>query len=231
MANKNREFWNKEYKKPEHLALSTEPAEDFLKFIRWLERTYGEGGILDKGSSILDLGCGNGRNLIFLCKAAGCSGVGYDISSEAIKQAKLASGNLPITFEARTIEGPLDVPNESVTLALDMMTSHFLDEKGRAELLKEILRVLEPRGWLFFKSFLADEDLHAKRLLRTNPSGEKDTYIHPRIGVSEHVWTERSFYEFFEPHFKIHQIEKSFRHILHGKAFKRRTLCAYLEKR
>ena len=144
---KHAQFWNKEYKTSEHLRLSDEPAEDLEKFTRWAERNYGR-RFLNPLARALDLGCGNGRNLIFLAQHFGVRGVGYDISSEAIKLAERASKELPITYAARPIEGAIDLPDNSVDIVLDMMTSHFLKEKEREELRTEILRVLKPGGQL-----------------------------------------------------------------------------------
>lgn len=236
---KHSEFWNKEYKTSEHLALSDEPAEDLEKFCRWVERNYGR-RFLNVTARALDLGCGNGRNLVFLAKTYGMRGVGYDISSEAVAQARRGSrllmkeggqaGELPIIYTTRPIEGAIDLPDNSVDIVLDMMTSHFLREKERETLRGEILRVLKPGGWLFFKSFLAEKDLHVRRLLKEHPADEKDSYVHPKLGVYEHVWTEESLREFFGHHFEIHKIERSHKHLLRGRAWKRRTITAYLQK-
>jgi SAM-dependent methyltransferase len=226
---KHRDFWNREYQTSEHLALSKEPSEDLKKFTRFLERHY-KREFLNPLAQALDLGCGNGRNLIYLAENFGMRGVGYDISDVAIGEAEKSSEGLPITYEARSIEEPLPQKDTSVTLALDMMTSHFLKKEAREHLLKEILRVLRPGGWLFFKSFLADEDLHTKRLLRDNPADEEGAYIHPKLGVYEYTWTEEGLREFFEPNFEIHKIEKSHKHIIKGRAGKRRTVSAYLQK-
>lgn len=226
---KHSEFWNKEYKTGEHLALSDEPADDLEKFCRWSERNYGR-RFLNPLARVLDLGCGNGRNLVFLARTYGMRGVGYDISSEAVKLAKRASEGLPIMYTARSIEGAVDLPDHSVDIVLDMMTSHFLKEKERETLRAEILRVLKPGGWLFFKSFLADQDLHVRRLLKDSPADEKGSYIHPKLGVYEHVWTEEELRDFFSPFFEITKIERSHKHMKSGKAFKRRTVTVYLQK-
>jgi len=238
-VSKHKEFWDKEYKTSEHLTLSDEPAEDLEKFCRWSERNYGR-RFLNPLACVLDLGCGNGRNLIFLARTYGMRGVGYDVSSEAIKLAERTSSlivkeggrakDLPITYTVRSIEEQIDLPDGSVNLVLDMMTSHFLREKEREALRVEILRVLKPEGWLFFKSFLADQDLHVRRLLKESPADEKDSYIHPKLGVYEHVWTEGTLREFFDPHFDIQKIERSHKHMNRGRAFKRRTITAYLQK-
>ena len=230
----HKDFWNREYKTSEHLALSTAPSEDLEKFTRFLEREY-KREFLNAYARALDLGCGNGRNLIYLAQAYGMKGIGYDISDEAIKQARQASEGLPIAYEVRSIAEPLPLPDGSQTFVLDMMTSHFLRKAEREALREEIVRVLRPGGWLFFKSFLADEDIHTRRLLREHPADEKGAYIHPELGVYEYAWTEDAVHEFFASPpaggFEMHKFHKSHRHILKGgKEGKRRTFSAYLQK-
>lgn len=227
---KKKDFWNKEYRTGAHLALSDEPAEDLQKFTRWLERQYGR-KFLNVTAQALDLGCGNGRNLIYLSKEFGMRGVGYDISAEAIAQAKKAAQELPLQFSVQKLQESVPLPDASVTLALDMMSSHVLKRAERETLRGEILRVLRPGGWLFFKSFLLEEDAHAKRLLKEHPAEEEGMYIHPEIGKAEYVWTEETLREFFEPYFTVRDIEKSHKHRhADGTAWKRRTISAYLEK-
>lgn len=226
---KHRAFWNKEYKTGEHLALSDEPSEDLLKFIRFLERLEGRRS-LNVTTQALDLGCGNGRNLIHLAEY-GLRGTGYDISDEAIKIAKKNSGEYPLKYEARSIAGDFqNIPDESQTIVLDMMTSHFLKKAEREHLKQEVSRVLKPGGWYLFKTFLSDEDLHTARLLKESPADEEGAYIHPRIGVYEYVYSEMGIYEFFEPDFIIHKVDRSYKHVRDGKAFKRRTIAVYMQK-
>lgn len=222
-------FWDAEYKDGGHLALSMTQSEDLEKFTRWLAREYGNSA-LNVTSSVLDLGCGNGRNLIWLAEEFAVRGIGYDISTEAVKQAKrhAMSAHLPLTFEARSIAGLLLVPDDSQSLVLDMMASHFLKEEERHALIREIHRVLRPGGFLFYKTFLLDEDKHAKRLISENPAGEDNTYIHPKIGVAEHVSTEDEIDALYGTFFTVHKISRSHRH--KGKYAKRRSITVYLQK-
>lgn len=227
----HREVWNQEYKTAEHLRLSTEPGEDFLKGVRFIERRTGR-EFLNPASRALDLGCGNGRHLIYLAQHYAMRGIGYDISEEAIAQAREASQDLPVDYEVRSIAGDFtEIKDHSVALCLDLMSSHFLKKAEREHLLQEVVRVLKPGAWLIFKSFLGEEDLHVKRLLRDNPADEENAYIHPEFGVYEYVWEEGSLREFFEPYFEVRKIEKSHRHLdKNGRAAKRRTVTAYLQK-
>lgn len=232
-----KKFWNKEYKEATHLALSDEPADDLEKFLRWLDRRAAKPKlrssalVLDPSSFIVDFGCGNGRNLICASKETGAKGKGYDISDEAILQAKKASVGLPLEWEVRSISGTFpDLKDESVDVALDMMASHVLRARERDVFKAELLRVIRPGGFLFLKTFLADEDLHAKRLLRDNAADEEDSYMHPTLRVFEHVWWEEKLKAFLEPDFIIHKVEKSHKHMIRGKAWKRRYIVMYCER-
>jgi ubiquinone/menaquinone biosynthesis C-methylase UbiE len=222
-------FWDSEYKDGGHLALSLNPSEDLEKFTRWLEREYGN-AYMNVTSSVLDLGCGNGRNLFWLAETFGIRGIGYDISGEAVSQAKrhATQKKLSLEYTARSIAGPILLPDESQSLVLDMMTSHFLNVSERSVLMKEIFRVLKPGGFLFYKTFLLDEDANAKRMLKESPGSEPNTYIHPKIGVAEHVSTEEEIYATYGALFTIEKIHKSHRH--HGKNAKRRSIVAYIRK-
>lgn len=227
--NRSKSFWDKEYQTGSHLQLSEKPAEDLVKFARWLARREGK-KTLNPTARVLDIGCGNGRNLIYLTREFGCRGMGIDSSDEAIRLAREGGWRLPLEFRAGTIIEPLSVPDSSIDLALDMMTSHVLREEGRARYLREIERILKPGGWLLFKTHLKEGDIHSRRLLKYHAADEKDSYIHPRLGVYEHVWSETEIREFFAPQFEIHKMLRSHKHILHGKAFKRRTVTVYLKK-
>lgn len=228
-AGKGQEFWNKEYKTGAHLALSVNPSEDLMKFARWLERETGK-EFLNQTSSILDLGCGNGRNLAYMSQTYGVKGLGIDISKEAVEQAKKLSVELPLQYHVGSIADPIPAPDKSQNIVLDMMTSHFLNLEQRTNLISEIHRVLRPGGWLFFKTFLRDDDEHAERLLRESPAEEKGSYIHPKIGQAEHVFTEVEIEKALSEFFHIHKTTKSHGHLRRGQAFKRRSISVYAQK-
>jgi SAM-dependent methyltransferase len=226
---KGANFWDAEYREGGHLALSTNVSEDLEKFTRFLEREQGR-ALLNVTTSVADLGCGNGRNLIWLSKTYGMRGWGCDISGSAISQAKARAkeANLPLQFETRSIAPPIPLPDASQHLILDMMSSHFLNAAERAELIEECYRILKPGGFLFYKTFLLDEDRHAYRMLKENPCEEENTYIHPEIGVPEHVSTEEEIDETYGRRFHIHKVHKSHRH--RGENAKRRSIMIYAEK-
>ena len=221
-------FWDHEYTAPEHLALSTSPSEDFLKFLRYCERHQPQ--LLGADNTALDLGCGNGRQLAHLHNAYGLSVVGYDISRAAIAQAAELCASDRAEFHVRSIAEPLPLADDSCALVLDMMTSHFLKAGERARLRDEVYRVLQPGGMLLMKTFLRDQDLHSARLLQDYPGPEPFSYIHPVIGVAEYVYSEEELRDFLGSHFSTERLYRSHKHRLRGKARKRRTITIYAQK-
>lgn len=222
-------FWDREYTNPEHLKLSINESEDLVKFTRWIGRRE-RLDVLASGASVIDAGCGNGRNLIFLARNFGMKGIGIDISSAAISQAKQASKDLPIRYEVGTAGAILPTEDNSQSLALDMMTSHFLDKAGRELLRDELYRSLDEGGYLFMKTFLKDKDLHTVRLLKDHPGTEEGSYIHPVMGVAEYVYSEEELVAFLSEKFIVRKIYRSHKHASRGRALKRRTISIYAEK-
>jgi ubiquinone/menaquinone biosynthesis C-methylase UbiE len=230
-------FWNKEYKNPEHLTLSEEPAEDLLSFVRWAKRNS-EWDPFPKGGFVLDIGCGNGRNIGNVCEEFAMGGLGIDISEEAIRQAKekfVTKLQLPdLDFKKGEIGDPLELENESVDITLDMMTMHFLNDEKRKAYVGEIARVVKPFGWMFLKTFILDADQNALRMIKSypTPSKEHNSYIHPKLKVLEHVFTQNEIEELFAPYFIIHKMIRSYKHVTKdGKPHKRRTVSVYLERK
>lgn len=225
------QFWNKEYQKSGNFTLSHEPSEDLEKFCRYLEREHGK-KYLNPLCQAVDLGCGNGRNLVYLSETYGMKGYGVDTSSEAIAQARAHATHkdLPLTFSVGSIVDPLPLHDSTQTIVVDAMVSHVLKSEQRETMLKEIVRVLRPDGWLFFKTFLLDEDKNAAELLREYPGSEPGSYIHPTIGVEEHVFTDQEIHELLEPYFIVHKTYASHNHLRQGHGYKRRSISVYAQR-
>lgn len=222
-------FWDHEYTHAEHLSLSDMASGDLQKFTRWLERQT-KRAVLNPTSSVVDVGCGNGRNLLYLAATYNMHGIGYDSSGAAIKAAKELSKDWQLKYDVHSIAEPLPLADSSQMLALDMMSSHFLNVKQRMQLRDELYRVLKPGGYLFMKTFLKDGDLHTQQLLKERPGPETGSYIHPVIGVAEYVYSSQELLEFLGEKFTVHKTYASHKHLSKGRARKRRTISVYAQK-
>ena len=184
----NDQAWEQEYQQPQFLTLGTEPLTVVKEFCKWLRRD--EKVELEK-CTVLDLGCGNGKNVKYFVEGYAKSGIGYDISKTAIVAAKKLSEGLEIKYEVRSIGEKFPLENESVDIILDVTSSNSLSESEREVYLQETQRVLKPGGYLFVRALCLDGDKNAKQLIKENPGSEKDTYILPNVGVTERVFTKQ----------------------------------------
>ncbi len=229
-----KEFWNKEYKDPGMFALSDEVSADLVKCVRWMQKEYGK-DVFRPDVTVLDAGCGNGRNLLWLNDMFRVNGVGYDISDEAIAQANAQAAKQQwgskLTFKVRSLDELIQLPDQSVDLVIDAMSSHFLKNVERARFISELARIMKPQGVVFFKSFYAERDSHTKELLEKHGAGEENAYIHPKLKVYEYVWTDAALEASFGEHFILMKKELSGKHHIKGKPAKRRSVVCYFERK
>ncbi len=112
---------------------------------------------LPKNSTILDIGCGNGRHLIE-AKECGLNAVGIDISRNLLKIAKKRA-HLPLILgNALALPFKSGAFDNSICIAL---VHHFKAEKERAACLKEIARAT--KNSILTSAWALEQDKFAKR--------------------------------------------------------------------
>jgi ubiquinone/menaquinone biosynthesis C-methylase UbiE len=202
----NAQAWEQEYKNPQFLTLGTEPlavVKDFFKELRRKQK-------IDMSDFVvLDLGCGNGKNLAYAVENFCKSGIGYDISKTAIDQAEKLSKDLPIEYQVRSIGEKFSIKDGSIDIILDVTSSNSLNEQEREIYLQEMFRVLKPSGFIFVRALCLDGDKNAKQLIKEFPGKEQDTYTLPDVGVTERVFSKEDFVKTYEKYFKIIKLEKT----------------------
>ena len=202
----NQSAWEREYQNPKFLSLGDEPNADVRVFMRWLRRDQK----LDITEwSVLDLGCGTGKNLNFVIKHFCKSGVGYDFSETAVGIAQKQGEGLLVSYDVRSIGEKLPLETSSMDLVLDVTSSNSLSEKERAIYLSEAKRILKPGGYFFVRALCLDGDRNAAELLRSYPGNEHHTYKLPDVGVTERVFTESEIRELYGEQFEILHLEKT----------------------
>jgi ubiquinone/menaquinone biosynthesis C-methylase UbiE len=220
--------WEKEYKESVFVTLHNEPQKFFLRFLKFLKKNK----FKLKGKSVLDLGCGTGRNSNYLAGlGAGVSGI--DISGSAIRiaQKRARKEELKVKYIVSDIGVKYDFKDKSMDLVIDATASNSLNEKEREIYLKEVSRVLKSKGYFFVRTLCKDGDSNAKKLLKLNPGSEKDTYILPDVGIKERVFSKSDFTDLYSKYFKILKLKKESGYSKFGnKKFKRNFWVCYMTK-
>ncbi len=208
----NHQAWEREYQDPQFLSLGTEPLGEVKEFIKWLKkqiRTYPEQfPVKLPDFSVLDLGCGNGKNLNYIVEHFAESGVGYDVSETAIREA-VKTAPRGVVYEVRSIAESFPLADHSIDLALDVTASNSLNEGERGKFLAAISRALKPSSYLFTRALCKDGDTNAKNLIKQFPGPEKDTYVLGATGITERVFTKADLIATYEPYFEIVHLEKT----------------------
>lgn len=221
-------IWEKEYRDPKLVSLSTVPAQCVKDFVRYLRRECHR----DLSSlHILDLGCGNGKNSLYISEQGFENHVvGIDISETALSHARnLMPQDI---FLHQSIGKKLPCTNETFDIALDVTASNSLTEVERTVYISETHRVLKPQGYLFVRALCKDGDTNAKNLLKTFPGKEIDTYIMPGLGLTERVFSKEDFINLYTPLFDILYMDKETHYTqFQGKSFKRNFWVVALRKK
>lgn len=146
-----------------------------------INRFYGCGSPIPplvKGLTVLDLGCGTGRDSFVLSKLVGASGrvIGVDMTEAQIKVAEchldhqmsaFGYSEPNIEFKLGNIEdlAALGIKDNSVDLIVSNCVINLSPNKEKV--FSEIFRVLRPGGELFFSDIFADRRIDPK--LATDP--------------------------------------------------------------
>jgi SAM-dependent methyltransferase len=110
-------------------------------------------GRLALGMSLLDAGCGNGRNLIYFMQN-GYSVYGVDHSSGAITQIRALAAELapklpPDNFRVESVDS-MSFANETFDVVLSSAVLHFAQNEDHwLAMVREMWRVLKPGGIFF----------------------------------------------------------------------------------
>ena len=156
-----------------HWAYWKDGDDDFATAcLRWNELMLELSGIT-KESKVLDLGCGNGSNSIWLAEKAGCEVVGIDISKVRIDNAKEILQKHPlelrVSFQKASIT---DLPFEPDTFTHVWSQAVLYNVPKLKDGLKEVFRVLKDMG-----TFIFDDLVQPKKDISTDGR----TFVYDRL--------------------------------------------------
>lgn len=221
--------WDREYKDSKFVTSKDAPQADTLRFLKFLKK---EQKFKVEDKSVLDLGCGTGRNANYLADL-GNKVIGIEISKTALSLAKNRAQDMGIVVDYRLgdIGEKYEIEDNSVDIVLDITSSNSLNEKGRETYLEEVNRVLKKKGFFFVRALCKDGNQNVKNLLKISPGREYDTYVLKDIGLTERVFSRADFIKMYSKYFKILSLEKKTNYTtFNNRIYKRDYLLAYMTK-
>lgn len=234
----NHHAWEHEYQNPRFLTLGTEPLSDVRDFMKWVKKQVRKNptdfSVLRElhDWTVLDMGCGNGKNLRYIVEYFCKFGIGYDISETAIDMARDLAGDVPLQYQVQSISERLPLQDGSVQLVLDTTSSNALTTFQRTKFLSEVNRVLCPGGLLFTRALCLDGDTNAKNLIKENPGPEQGMYVLSDTGITEKAFTRDEIINTYSQLFHILHIEKTTGYQRWGnQKYKRNYWVMYLQKK
>ncbi len=135
-AKKNtKEFWDKKYSNAQYV-FGKKPAKFLAKNYRYIPL----------GSSVLDMGMGEGRNAVFLARK-GYKVTGIDISSVAVKKSRSLAREFGVRINGIVASlNDYPIPNKSLDA---IICFYYVDRK----LNKKMMDWLKPGGILIYEAY------------------------------------------------------------------------------
>jgi len=219
--------WENEYKQSQLVTLGDKPQNDVLRFLKWLDK---EEKVSLSEMTVLDLGCGTGRNSNYLSEL-GNEVTGLEISRTALSLAKKRDTESRVNYIQKSIGESYSFPDQTFDLILDITSSNSLDEKERSIYLRETYRVLKDGGHFLVRALCKDGDKNAKNLIKISPGKEHDTYIMKELNLTERVFSLEDFRILYSPLFEVRKLMRRSGYTkFRGRSYKRNYLIAYLQK-
>jgi SAM-dependent methyltransferase len=192
-------------------------------------------GLVDFGtlSPILDAGCGNGRNAIYLA-GKGCEVVAVDYSEAALELTRRRAAEAGVAERIRplavTLGDQWPFSDGEFSLVIDSYVfCHILDRTARLAFKNQLKRVLRPSG-LLYSAVFSTEDAYYREL--AGGGAESGTIVlDPRNGVKKHLYSEEEFRAFFADGFRTRYFAKfHFDDVVCNRVYERSVLTLIAEK-
>lgn len=199
---KQYQIWKKEHNDSKALPSlgQDEPSEAAKYFTDFLKSR-----LITLGKA-LDIGCGKGRNAIFLAEK-GYKVYGFDYIESAIEYCrKLATKyNLQnkIDLKVATMDQPWPYQDDYFDISLDCFSSIDIEtERGRKKYKAELWRTLKPGGYVMVSVVSANDEFEAK-MIKESPGPERNSTIWPQNGKFQKDYDKDELLMFYDRFEKI----------------------------
>ncbi len=214
----SKKLWRREY---ERKGIPSSFRETPTRIVRIFAEKYNLSG------NALDVGCGKGRNSIFLAQND-CNVYSIDFLQSALKELdkKSKTLGLKINTVCQNVTESLPFPDNYFDLIIDIFCyKHQIDSKKREMYRKEIRRVLKPSGF-FVLSLAGKKDGFYGPLLELS----NNVIIDPYTDIASVLFTKEDVEKEFSDFKIVEFIPISDESQMHGKIYKRETLNFVMKK-
>ena len=118
------------------------------------------------GARYLDVGCGNGQAAIRVAQVGGLEVTGVDVDREQIAAARALAAGRPNLRFVTADAARLPFPDGRFRIVASNKVTHHISDWPLA--LTEMLRVLEPGGWLIYGDFVLPGRRRLQDLVRSH---------------------------------------------------------------
>lgn len=216
-------LWSKEYEdKGIPSSFREEPSGSVVEFVTYLT----ERGFLQEGK-VIDLGCGTGRNSIFLAEQ-GLEVFSIDFVSEMIQGLRRKSEVLGLTDRIHTycqsVTSSWPFNPAEIDYVIDTFCyKHQVTNSGKLAYREELARVVKPGGF-YLLTLAGIDDGYYGSFLAVSPQPIDHLIIDPAIEVPSILYTKEDVLKEFNPYFRLFHYRHKLRDgLMHGKIYKRST--------
>jgi SAM-dependent methyltransferase len=195
---KQQEIWEREHIKQEALPsmASVEPDHSVVAFAEYLADYQ----IKPLRWSAVDIGCGKGRNAIYLA-TLGYEVYGLDYIQLAIDTACQLAEERNVSNGVHLFRTEIDKPwpfvDHSFDVAIDCFSSIDIEtEEGRVVYRQEMYRTLKPGGYALVTAVSADDEIESE-LIKRYPGEEKNSTLWPTNGKFQKDYSEEELRVFY----------------------------------
>lgn len=192
---KQQKVWEEEHNTSKSIpSLSEEePSSAVVEFVEFLK---GKG----KLKKVIDIGCGKGRNAIYLAKQ-GFEVYGLDYIQTALDNAKKLAAKNGVTEKVNLFNTPIDqkwpFKDNFFDLAVDCFSSIDIESlKGREVYRDEMYRTLKPDGYALV-AVVSINDEWESEIFKKSPGLEKNSVIWPS-GKFQKNYDEQELKDFYK---------------------------------
>jgi SAM-dependent methyltransferase len=221
------QIWDAEYREKHTIPSSTRPLPS--KALLIVEPLIDPSQI----ETVLDAGCGNGRNSIHFASkrkkvvAADFSSIALSMVQRAAKDHPVAGLLLPLRVD---LNRTLPFADACFDLCVDSYVScHFAEDIIFRQYWEELGRVTRPKGYVFTSMFCTDDEYY-NALPRQCLAGVS-LVMDPMNGITKRLHDEKHFSRLFPPVFHISYFVKfQFSDIVLTREYRRSLLVGLLQK-